>query len=235
MEFQEIMQQLQSMGSESVKKIFINHGINEPLFGVKVGDLKTIQKKIKKDQNLAFKLFETGNYDAMYLAGLIADESKMTKNDIQNWVQKSNNLATCQYTVAWVAAESAFGWQLGLEWINSPNENIAVAGWNSLSGVISMKADADLDLEKIKILLQRVENEIHTTRNMIRYAMNNFIITVGGYVLPLHETAKSIANNIGQVIVSMGNTACKVPLAAEYIAKMEKRGAIGKKKKTIKC
>jgi hypothetical protein len=33
----------------------------------------------------------------------------------------------------------------------------------------------------------------------------------------------------------MGGTACKVPDAAEYIQKVQKRGAIGKKRKTTKC
>jgi len=41
----EIMAELEAKGSESVKKIFLNHGIKEPLFGVKIADLKLIQKK----------------------------------------------------------------------------------------------------------------------------------------------------------------------------------------------
>jgi 3-methyladenine DNA glycosylase AlkD len=39
------------------------------VFGVKIGDLKVIQKKVKKDHQLAMELFDTGIYDAMYLAG----------------------------------------------------------------------------------------------------------------------------------------------------------------------
>ena len=75
----EIMLQLSEMGTEQTKKTFIRHGAKEPLFGVKVADLKTIQKKVKKDYKLSLELFDTGNGDAMYLAGLIADETKMTK------------------------------------------------------------------------------------------------------------------------------------------------------------
>ena len=45
---QQIMKELEKKGSASVKKIFLNHGIKEPLFGVKVADLKVIQKKVKK-------------------------------------------------------------------------------------------------------------------------------------------------------------------------------------------
>ncbi len=50
--------------------------------------MKPIQKKIKKDYALALELFDTGNSDAQYLAGLIADETKMSKKDLNNWVKK---------------------------------------------------------------------------------------------------------------------------------------------------
>ncbi len=59
--------------------------------------------------------------------------------------------------------------------------------------------------------------------------MNGFVISVGGYVKPLLKEAKAAAQEIGKVEVDMGETECKVPLATEYIAKMEKAGRIGKK------
>ena len=64
----QVMDQLKKKGSENIKKIFLNHGAKEPLFGVKVADLKVIQKKVKKDYQLSMDLYNTGNYDAMYLA-----------------------------------------------------------------------------------------------------------------------------------------------------------------------
>ena len=65
--------------------------------------------------------------------------------------------------------------------------------------------------------------------------MNAFVIAVGSYVKPLTKKAKQIAKKIGQVEVDMGDTACKVPLATEYIAKVEKAGRLGKKRSTVKC
>ena len=59
---EQIMKELEKKGSESIKKIFLNHGAKGPLFGVKVGDLKVIQKKVKKDHKLAMELFGTGIY-----------------------------------------------------------------------------------------------------------------------------------------------------------------------------
>ena len=231
----QVMSELKKKGSASIKRIFLNHGANEPRYGVKVGDLKVIQKKVKKDHELAMGLFATGNYDAMYLAGLIADESKMSKHDIQQWAEKSHSSGISEYTVAWVAAESNYGWELGMKWIDSPKERIASAGWNTLSGVIAMKPDNELDIAMIKKLLQRIIKEIHSAPNRVRYTMNGFVIGVGSYIKELTKEAVDTAKKIGDVYVDMGGTACKVPPATDYIKKLEAKGYIGKKKKTVKC
>ena len=79
----EILTQLKSLGSESIKKVLVKHGAREPFYGVKVEELKKIQKKVKMDYKLSMELFDTGISDAMYLAGLIAEPEKMSKKDIQ--------------------------------------------------------------------------------------------------------------------------------------------------------
>jgi len=232
---EQIMKELEKKGSESIKKILQNHGAKGPLFGVKISDLKVIQKKVKRDHELAMNLYATGNYDARYLAGLIADESKMSKKDIQQWVEASECSGISEYTVAWVAAESDHGWELGMKWIDSPKESIASSGWNALAGVIAMKPDNELDIATIKKLLQRIVKEIHSAPNRVRYTMNGFVIGVGGYIKELTKDAIDIAKKIGEVYVDMEGTACKVPSATDYIKKIEAKGYIGKKKKTVKC
>jgi hypothetical protein len=54
----------------------------------------------------------------MYLAGLIADESKMTQKDLRRWVNGATvPNAICGSAVAWVTAESNHARELALEWI----------------------------------------------------------------------------------------------------------------------
>jgi 3-methyladenine DNA glycosylase AlkD len=59
-----IVEQLKELGSTSIKRVLLKHGINEPLYGVKIEELKKIQKKIKEDHKLALELYATGIYDA---------------------------------------------------------------------------------------------------------------------------------------------------------------------------
>ena len=39
----EIVKELKTLGSESTKRVLMNHGAREPFFGVKVEDLKKIR------------------------------------------------------------------------------------------------------------------------------------------------------------------------------------------------
>ncbi len=122
-----------------------------------------------------------------------------------------------------------------MEWIQSPDERIATSGWSTYGNYLSITADDRLDMEEIRSLLRLVEEGIHEEGNRVRYNMNMFVIVVGTYVAPLFEEALRIAEKIGKVHVNVGQTACKVPLASEYILKVEQMGRTGKKKKTCIC
>jgi len=231
----EILEQLKSLGKESIKSVLMKHGAQEPFYGVKVEDLKVIQKKIKKNHNLSLELYDTGISDAMYLAGLIADESKMTKEQLQKWANKAYWSMLSEYTVPWVASESQHGWELALEWINSKEEKITSSGWATLGCLVALKPDIELNINEIKDLLSRVQKEIHSAPNRVKYTMNGFVISVGSYVAELTEEAIKLGFSIGSVTVDMNGTSCKVPFCPDYIKKVKQKGTIGKKRKTVRC
>ena len=235
MTVKEIMAELKEYGNESTKKIFLKHGAKEPFYGVKVADLKKIVKKVKKNHELSLALYDTGNGDAMYLAGLIADEKQISKKDLQRWAEKAEWQMISEYTVAWIAAESNHGFELALEWIESDVEHIAAAGWSTVSSVMSIKKDEELDVEKLSELLDRVGKTIHECPNRVRYTMNGFVIAAGAFVPALTDKTMEIADAIGKVNVDMNGTACKVPPARPYIQKIINKGRIGKKKKMARC
>ena len=89
MNIEMVMQELEALGKERTKKMYISNGAQEPLFGVATGAMKPIAKKIKINQQLAEELYATGNYDAMYFAGIIADPKAMTiRIMIVGWMRR---------------------------------------------------------------------------------------------------------------------------------------------------
>lgn len=235
MTLDEVMQELEAMGSEQTKMTFLRHGAMEPVFGVRIGDMKKLVRVVKKDQNLAAALFNTGNYDAMYLAGLTVDPKTVTKPLLRQWVEQAYCYTLSEYTVANIAAESPHALKLAREWMASEDEHIAACGWSTYANYLSVTPDHQLDLDEIRSLLKQVQATIHGEKNRVRYTMNMFVICVGSFFVPLHEEAKQVSEQIGAVRVDVGQTACKVPMAADYIQKVAAAGKLGAKKKTCIC
>jgi 3-methyladenine DNA glycosylase AlkD len=231
----EILKKLEQLGNEGTAKVLMKHGAKKTCYGVKVEELKKIQKQVKMNHDLAIELFNSGVFDAMYLAGLVMDGGTMSKKEIISWAETNYGSSISSYTVPWVASESKFGHELAMQWIESDKEFVAVSGWATLSSLVSIKDDNDLDIPQLKSLIEDVVKKINAAPNRVKQAMNNFVISVGSYVAPLTDTALNAAAKIGPVKVDVGDTACKIPLATDYINKVKARGTIGKKRKTVKC
>jgi 3-methyladenine DNA glycosylase AlkD len=232
-----ILADLKSKGNEKTRAIYARHGmVAERCLGVSVADLKLILKTIKGQQALALELYDTGVMEAMYLAGMVADGAKMSEKQLKAWAEGAADMQMiAEYTVPWVAVDHPRGRELALQWIGSKKEHMAASGWCTYAGLVAMLPDESLDLAEIEGLMDDIVRRIHTAQNRVRQTMNQFVIAVGSYVLPLSNKAKAAALKMGTVIVDMGETDCKVPSAMAYIEKVEAAGKAGKKRKTIRC
>ena len=232
-----IMADLKSKGREQTRKIYARHGMDlERVLGVSTADMKVIAKSIKGQQALACELYATGVMEAMYLAGMVAHGAKLSREQLNAWVECAANLQMIsEYTVPWVTVENQHARALALQWIKSKKEHIAAAGWSTYAGLLATRPDDQLDLAEIESLLETVVQQIGSAPNRVRYTMNTFVISVGGYVKPLLKRAKAVARQIGRVPVEIGETACKVPVATGAIEKIESMGRVGLKRKTMRC
>jgi 3-methyladenine DNA glycosylase AlkD len=231
----ETMTELEKLGSEQTRKIYTNHGCKSAMFGVSVANLKTILKQTKKDHELALKLYDTGNADAQYLAGLMADAKKLTTKDLQNWANNASWYMVAEYSVAWNVAESPNCIELAENWINSKDENLQAIGWASLSSHLIYEKREPIESSFLDTCLNKIEREIHNSGNRVKYTMNGFIIALGASESEFFKTCQDLAKRIGKVEVFMGKTSCKVPEAVSYLEKIKTMGRLGKKKKTMKC
>jgi len=235
MTLEQVMSELAAKGSTATKKLLLKHGAKEPFFGVKIAELKPLQKRLKGEQALALKLYATGNGDAQYLAGMIANGAEMTPAQLQQWAETANWKMIAGFTVPWVASEHPDGFALAVKWIDSKSECVAVSGWKTLSALATIVPDDQLPAEKFSALLDRVAKQMAAAPDDVRSAMNAFIIAAGTYVGPLGDKSITTARKIGRVEIDMGETACKVPDAEAYILKYRRGAPIAPKRKTVRC
>lgn len=131
-----------------------------------------------------------------------------------------------------VAAES----NAALECINRTGDNdeaFRAAAYSTYSYYISIIPDNLIDLNEISAIIKEIGVVIHSEQNRVRYTMNGFVISVGTYIPLLLDEALVVAETIGKASVDMGSRNCKVPLAAEYIQKVQRLGKSAKKRKRV--
>lgn len=232
-----VLAELKSKAAENIRAIYLRHGAPpDQTLGVKTADMKAVAKSIRKQQALACELYETGVFEAMYLAGLVADGSSLTSAQLEKWAEGSSGRPMIfECTVPWVTVENAHGQELARKWITSDQEHVAAAGWCTWSGIVTVTPDEKLDIREIERLLEGIPKKIGKAPNRVRSTMNGFVIAVGTYVAPLLKKALAVADTIGDVDVDVGDTACEIPNARERIEKNQASGRAGVKRKTIRC
>lgn len=220
MSLQEVMKALEKEGSAQTRKTYARHGVTGAMFGVSFAFLKTMQTRIRVDQELAEALWNTGNFDARNLALKIADPAGISAKVLDQWAA-TPMARMCGGYVAYLTAESGRGLEKAERWMGATDDCTRCAGW-TLVGALAMIDEKCPDAWFLARLAE-IEKTIHAAPNTQRYVMNQALIAIGGRSASLRTAALAAAKRIGTVEVDHGDTDCKTPEAAESIGKMWER------------
>lgn len=212
----ECMTALEREGTAQNRKTYARHGVTGPCFGVSYAALGKLKKAIKVDHDLAVLLWESGNHDARVLACMIDDPAAVTAAQLKAWAADLSNYVLTD-ALSGLAAKSPHARACMTSWIKAKDEWRASAGWNVLAHLAL--ADNGLPDSDFESMLARIESRILQAKNRTRHAMNNALIAIGSRNEHLAELATAAADRIGKVEVNHGETGCKTPDAASYIAK----------------
>ncbi|MGY4104965.1 DNA alkylation repair protein [Ignavigranum ruoffiae] len=235
MDYQTVMKELESLGKERTKKIYLKNGAREPLFGVNTGAMKPLSRQIKQDQDLAEELYASGNYDAMYFAGVIADPLAMTEADFNRWLDQAYFYMISDFVVAVTLTESSLNQTLADQWIQSSRPLDRSAGWSTYCWSLGRWPDEQFDQQKMNKLLKQAQAEIADAPDVVKASLVNFIQTVGISYRPLHQEALKIAEQIGSVEIMNPQQKIKKLSAYEQIQKQVEKDRIGFKRKYVRC
>lgn len=211
-----VLTELKRLGKPNTVKIYARHGVTGPCYGVSYGDLRSLVKRIGRNQDVAVALWDSGVHDARVAATMIAEPEKMTRGEVERWLRQCSNYVLTD-AVSGVAAKMPDAVELARSWIEQDGEWITTGGWNVIA---SLGPTGTLTADDVRGLLEKIERGIHAQPNRTRYAMNNVLIGIGGYVESLRPRALEVAEAIGTVHVDHGETGCATPDASAYIKKM---------------
>lgn len=235
LEAETVIAELESLGKTRLKKMYMNNGAKEPVFGCATGAMKPLSKQVKINHRLAEELYATGNYDVMYFAGIIADPQAMTVEDFDRWMDQAYFYMLADNVVSVTLSESDIAQEVADKWIASGDELRMSAGYSCYCWLLGSRKDQEFDLEKIAKMLDDVAGKIHGTAPRAKAAMNNFVYTVGVSFKPLHERALKVAAEIGVVTVKRERKKDQELAAYDSIMKEVEKDRIGFKRRYVRC
>lgn len=222
----QIMKQLQNWGTEQNRKIYRRHGATGAFYGVSFAHLNQLAKKIKHDQELARKLWASGNLDARTLALMIAHPEEIKSSEMDSWVKQSEYSVLSGY-LATLVSKTKFRETKMKNWMKSKKGHIKATGYGILAQ--RLKSTDELKKTDLKTYLSSIRKEIHQAPNRAKSSMNNALIALGTYRKDIRSEVIKTAQKIGPVEIDQGETSCKTPDAVAYIKKavahQEKRKA----------
>lgn len=210
----EALQELENYGTAQNRKVYKRHGIGDNLYGVSMANLKLLARKTKTNHQLAQQLWASENHDARMLATKIADPTLASEDMLELWVQDLDNYVITDAFAKFVT-RTPYALAKMEEWSQSGDEWIGRAGWRLLTD-LAMK-DPDLPDEYFEDYLGTIQQNIHTSPNRVKDAMNWALIAIGIRNHRLEKPALTAAGTIGKVSVDHGQTSCKTPDATRYI------------------
>ncbi len=219
MTVKEILAQLKSLGNDARRAHNTKAGAPDNQFGVMLGDLRVIAKKIKTDHELALKLWDTGNVDAQLLATLIIKPKSLTTGDLDKLTRSTTCAQVADWLNAYVVAQHPEKDSLREKWMAAKDRWAARAGWNLTASRINKGAD-DLDFSA---LLDRIEKEMPKAQPEVQWTMNFTLGAIGIHHAKLRKRAIAIGEKIGLYRDWPVAKGCTPPYVPTWVEAMVKR------------
>lgn len=215
------LKQLEALGSEDIRAYnaksnpFFGDGAGDNQFGVQLGDIRTVAKKIKTDHALALALWDTGNVDAQFLATLLMEPKKLSAKEMDRLVRSISFVRVADWLISYVLANFPDKDTLREGWMNDKDRWAARAGWQLTASRVA-KSPEGLDLPA---LLDRIESEMAAARPEVQWPMNNTLANIGIHNPKLRKRAIEIGEKLGiyrDYPVSKGCTSPFAPIWIDY-------------------
>jgi 3-methyladenine DNA glycosylase AlkD len=222
MHAQQILAQLKSLGDPGRFKHNAKAGAPENQFGVKLGDIRTLAKKLKTNHPLALELWHTGNVEAQLLATLIIKPKSLTAEEVDELTRSTTCAQVADWLNSYVVANHPEREALREKWMKPKEKDrwAARAGWHFTASRIN-KGDVDgLDLPA---LLDRIEKEMPRAKPEVQWTMNNTLAAIGIHAPKLRKRAVAIGEKIGLYRDWPVSKGCIIPYVPVWVEEMVKR------------
>lgn len=212
----EVMAELAALEDPRTRAVNEKYGDDH---GVNLGKLRALAKRLKTQQELACRLWETGDTAAKMLATLICRPKAFGRDELDVMLRSARTPKVHDWLVNYVVKRNPYAEELRPAWSTDPDPVVASAGWALTSERVAKKPE-DLDLTE---LLDTIEAKMKDAPARLQWAMNQCLAQIGIE----HAEHRSRAIDIGERLQVLKDyptsPGCTSPFAPVWITEMVRR------------
>jgi 3-methyladenine DNA glycosylase AlkD len=195
MDKDEVLSWLERKGTKATRDGMARYGIvAKRAFGVPMGTLLLLRKRLGTEHDLSLALWESGVYEARLLAALLGDPELVTRRQMNAWARGFENWGDCDTVCFHLFDRTPLAWELAPKWAASPHEFVKRGGFvlmACLSGHDKTTPDAPF-----RAFLPLIEKGAHDERNFVKKGVNWALRGIGRRNLALNAAALAVARRL---------------------------------------
>lgn len=194
----EALAALRKLGTRRTLDGMARYGLEaKQAFGVSMGSLIALQKKVGIDHDLANELWYSGWYEARLFASMIGDPARVTKKEMTAWATEFENWGDCDTVCFKLWDRSPHAWGKAREWAASPREYVKRAGF-VLMACLALHDKKTADKPFLAFLTLIEKKGARDERNFVKKGVSWALRGIGGRSIPLSKAAVAVSRRLAE-------------------------------------
>jgi 3-methyladenine DNA glycosylase AlkD len=197
MDRKQILAWLEKKGTRRNVQGMARYGIvARRVFGVPMGQLMSLKKRLGTDHDLSLALWDSGWYEARLLAALIGDPARVTRRQMNAWAGDFENWADCDTVCFHLFDRTPFAWEKARQWARSPREFVKRGGF-ALMASLALHDKTAPDARFVAAL-PLIERGATDERNFVKKGVSWALRSIGQRGGTLHRAALGVARHLAR-------------------------------------
>lgn len=189
---------LERHGSKAYREAMLTrYGITAPRsYGVKVGMIQQLAKRLGKDHDLAEALWETGWYEARMLSSYVDDPALVTAGQMDRWARDFDNWGICDTVCFVLFDKTPHAWRKVDQWSRRREEFVKRAAFALVASLaLHDKASGDKPfLRSLKV----IERGATDPRNFVKKGVSWGLRVLGRRNQVLNTAAIKVSRRLAE-------------------------------------
>jgi 3-methyladenine DNA glycosylase AlkD len=194
-ESQAIVESLRRLGNKRTRNGMARYGLpSDKAFGVPMGAMHRMAKRLGRNHDLARALWETGWYEARVLAAFIEEPDRVTPAQMDRWGRDFDSWGICDTVCFHLFDRTPRAFRKVVQWSGRRDEFVKRAAFALLASLALH--DRQTDNEAFMRCLPLVERAATDDRNFVKKDVSWALRLIGRRNLELNEAALAVAQRL---------------------------------------